>query len=127
MLTAATTKVSSKRTKFLVLEITIGQMANHTQATGAKTKWMATVCSLGKTARNMKVTSLMIKEKAKVPSYGLMADNTSVNGKQGNNMVLALTSVKTEFLSKENGRMAARCAGWMLRVMTENTRRTDAK
>ena len=53
----------------------------------------------------------MIKEKAKVLSYGLMVDNTLVNGKQGNNMVLELTSVKTEFLSKENGRTDARCAG----------------
>ena len=53
----------------------------------------------------------MIKEKAKVLSYGLMADNTLVNGKLGNNMVLELTSVRTEFLSKENGRTDARCVG----------------
>ena len=59
----------------------------------------------------MRVTSLMIKEKAKVLSYGLMADNTLVNGKLGNNMVLELTSVRTEFLSKENGRTDARCVG----------------
>ena len=53
----------------------------------------------------------MIKEKAKVHSYGLMEDNTSESGKQESSTVLALTSVRMEFPSRENGRMAARCAG----------------
>ena len=68
----------------------------------------------------------MIKEKAKAHSYGLMEDNTSESGKQENSTVLALTSVRMEFPSRENGRMAARCAGLMLKATTENTRRTDA-
>merc|ERR1739844_842416 len=53
--TVATTRDSSRRTRFLDLETIIGQMANHMLVTGASTKWTATVSSHGKMARNMRV------------------------------------------------------------------------
>ena len=54
--TAATTKDSSKRTRYLASETTTGLMANHMQATGARTKWMAMEFSPGRMERNMRVT-----------------------------------------------------------------------
>ena len=54
--TAATTKDSSRRTRYLVSETTTGQMANLMQATGVRTKWTAMECLLGKMERNMRVT-----------------------------------------------------------------------
>ena len=54
--TAATTKDSSRRTRYLVSETTTGPMASLMQATGVRTKWTAMECLLGKMERNMRVT-----------------------------------------------------------------------
>ena len=55
--TAATTKDSSRRTRYLDLETTTGLMANLMQATGVRTKWTVMECSLGKTAKSTRATS----------------------------------------------------------------------
>ena len=57
LLMAVITKDNFRRTRFQVLEITTGLMENRMQATGVRTKWTVMECSLGKTAKSTRATS----------------------------------------------------------------------
>ena len=107
----ATMKAHSSTTRSADLEIITGLMENHTLATGVRTRWTARASSNGKTERCTPVNSSMISVKAMAHSFGLMDANTSVNGRPESSTVSVPTLVRTEWRSRESGRMAARSNG----------------
>ena len=107
----ATTKARSSTTRSADLETITGLMENHTLDTGVRTRWTERANSNGKMERCTPVSSSMISVKEMAHSYGLMDANTSANGKPESSTVSVPTLVKTEWRSRESGRMAARSNG----------------
>ena len=107
----ATTKARSSTTRSADLETITGLMENHTLDTGVRTRWTERANSNGKMERCTPVSSSMISVKEMAHSYGLMDANTSANGKPESSTVSVPTLVRTEWRSRESGKMAARSNG----------------
>ena len=107
----ATMKAPSSTTRSADLETITGLMVNHTLATGVRTRWTERASSNGKMERCTPVNSSMISVKETAHSYGLMDANTSANGRPESSTVSVPTLVRTEWRSRESGKMAARSNG----------------
>ena len=122
----ATMKAPSSTTRSADLETITGLMENHTLATGVRTRWTERASSNGKTERCTPVNSSMTSVKETAHSYGLMDANTSANGRPESSTVSVPTLVRTEWRSRESGKMAARSNGSeLMQMMARGKNRTS--
>jgi len=83
---APSTKEIGIKTKYKVLELTLGLMQRYTLASGKTITCMDKESSAGQTADNTRVNTQTIRKKALESILGPTVDNTLDNGKMANNM-----------------------------------------